>query len=181
MLVCLEVPPLAPLVGAMAAVAPADDDTVPIEPGTVSKALKNDLGRRGLEELVGLLCFMKVRTQEALAFLGDHHFRQICSTAQAAQTDPDLLDELRALRRELRKAMEAADAASTSERGEVVERAILKICAVKTRQLAVDILLRDHAARERLTEAHRKLHEFTSRNVEDPVAGPSAARVCVAP
>jgi len=173
---CLEVPPLAPLVGAMAAVAPADDDTVPIEPGTVSKALKYDLGRRGLEELVGLLCFMKVRTREALAALGDRHFRQICSTAQAAQTAPGLLAELRALRRELaQKAMAAADAASTSERGEVVERAILTICAEKTRQLAVDILLRDNAARGRLTEAHRKLHEFTSRNVEDPVAGAQAA------
>ena len=43
------------VVGAMAAVAPADDDTVPIEPGTVSKALKSMLVRRGLEELVGLL------------------------------------------------------------------------------------------------------------------------------
>jgi len=169
------VPPLAPLVGAMAAVAPADDDKVPIEPGTVSKALKNDLGRRGLEELVGLLCFMKVRTQEALAFLGDHHFRQICSTAQAAQTDPDLLDELRALRKELRKAVEAADAASTSERGEVVERGLLTMSSKIARNWAVETLLRDNAARGRLAEAHRKLHEFTSRNVEDPVAGAEAA------
>jgi len=160
----------------MAAVAPADDDKVPIEPGTVSKALKNDLGRRGLEELVGLLCFMKVRTQEALAALGDRHFRQICSTAQAAQTNPCLLAELRALRRELsQKAMAAADAASTSERGEVVERGILTISARVCRKLAVEILLRDNAARGRLTEAHRKLHEFTSRNVEDPVAGAQAA------
>ena len=159
----------------MAAVAPADDDTVPIEPGTVSKALKNDLGRRGLEELVGLLCFMKVRTQEALAFLGDHHFRQICSTAQAAQTDPDLLDELRALRQELRKAVEAADAASTSERGEVVERGLLTMSSKIARNWAVETLLRDNAARGRLAEAHRKLHEFTSRNVEDPVAGAEAA------
>jgi len=174
--VCLEVPPLAPLVGAMAAVAPADDDKVPIEPGTVSKALKNDLGRRGLEELVGLLCFMKVRTREALAALGDRHFRQICSTAQAAQTAPGLLAELRALRRELaQKAMAAADAASTSERGDAVERALLTICARVNRKLAVEILRRDNAARGRLTEAHRKLHEFTSRNVEDPVAGAQAA------
>jgi len=172
----LEVPPPAPLVGAMAAVAPADDDTVPIEPGTVSKALKSDLGRRGLEELVGLLCFMKVRTREALAALGDRHFRQICSTAQAAQTAPGLLAELRALRRELaQKAMAAADAASTSERGDAVERALLTICARVNRKLAVEILHRDNAARGRLTEAHRKLHEFTSRNVEDPVAGAQAA------
>jgi len=160
----------------MAAVAPADDDTVPIEPGTVSKALKYDLGRRGLEELVGLLCFMKVRTREALAALGDRHFRQICSTAQAAQTAPGLLAELRALRRELaQKAMAAADAASTSERGDAVERALLTICARVNRKLAVEILRRDNAARGRLTEAHRKLHEFTSRNVEDPVAGAQAA------
>jgi len=160
----------------MAAVAPADDDTVPIEPGTVSKALKYDLGRRGLEELVGLLCFMKVRTREALAALGDRHFRQICSTAQAAQTAPGLLAELRALRRELaQKAMAAADAASTSERGDAVERALLTICARVNRKLAVEILHRDNAARGRLTEAHRKLHEFTSRNVEDPVAGAQAA------
>jgi len=160
----------------MAAVAPADDDTVPIEPGTVSKALKSDLGRRGLEELVGLLCFMKVRTREALAALGDRHFRQICSTAQAAQTAPGLLAELRALRRELaQKALAAADAASTSERGDAVERALLTICARVNRKLAVEILHRDNAARGRLTEAHRKLHEFTSRNVEDPVAGAQAA------
>ena len=125
----------------MAAVAPADDDTVPIEPGTASKALKSDLGRRGLQELVGLLCFMKVRTQEALAALGDRHFRQICSTAQAAQTAPGLLAELRALRRELaQKALAAADAASTSERGDAVERALLTICARVNRKLAVEIL-----------------------------------------
>jgi len=160
----------------MAAVAPADDDTVPIEPGTVSKALKYDLGRRGLEELVGLLCFMKVRTREALAALGDRHFRQICSTAQAAQTAPGLLAELRALRRELaQKALAAADAASTSERGDAVERALLTIPARNGRKLAVEILHRDNAVRGRLTEAHRKLHEFTSRNVEDPIAGARAA------
>jgi len=160
----------------MAAVAPADDDTVPIEPGTVSKALKSDLGRRGLEELVGLLCFMKVRTREALAALGDRHFRQICSTAQAAQTAPGLLAELRALRRELaQKALAAADAASTSERGDAVERALLTIPARNGRKLAVEILHRDNAVRGRLTEAHRKLHEFTSRNVEDPIAGARAA------
>jgi len=160
----------------MAAVAPADDDKVPIEPGTVSKALKNDLGRRGLEELVGLLCFMKVRTREALAALGDRHFRQICSTAQAAQTAPGLLAELRALRRELaQKALAAADAASTSERGDAVERALLTIPARNGRKLAVEILHRDNAVRGRLTEAHRKLHEFTSRNVEDPIAGARAA------
>jgi len=160
----------------MAAVAPADDDTVPIEPGTVSKALKSDLGRRGLEELVGLVCFMKVRTREALAALGDRHFRQICSTAQAAQTAPGLLAELRALRRELaQKALAAADAASTSERGDAVERALLTIPARNGRKLAVEILHRDNAVRGRLTEAHRKLHEFTSRNVEDPVAGAEAA------
>jgi len=173
---CLEVPPLAHVVVSMAAVAPADDDTVPLEPGTVSTALKRNLGRRGLEELVGLLCFMKVRTQEALAALGDRHFRQICSTAQAAQTNPCLLAELRALRRELgQAALIAADAASTSERGDAVVRSILTICARKTCMLAVELLKRDNVARERLTEAHRKLHEFTSRNVEDPVAGAQAA------
>ena len=173
----LDMPPTAPLMEAIEAAAPTDDDTVPIEPGAVSKALKKDLVRKGLEELIGLLCFMKVRTQEALAFLGDHHFRQICSTAQAAQTDPDLLDELRALRRELRKAMEAADAASTSERGEVVEKRLLTISARNTRKLAVEILLRGNAARGRLAEAHRKLHEFTSRNVEAPVAAARASAV----
>jgi len=164
------------VVGAMAAVAPADDDTVPIEPGTVSKALKSMLVRRGLEELVGLLCFMKVRTREALGVLGDRHFRQICSIAQAAQTNPGILTELQKLRRELAKqAMAADDVVSASERGDAVERALLTICAEKARLRAVEVLHRYNAARGRLTEAHRKLHEFTSRNVKDPVAGAKAA------
>ena len=170
------------VVGAMAAVAPADDDTVPIEPGTVSKALKSMLVRRGLEELVGLLCFMKVRTREALGVLGDRRFQQICSTAQVAQTNHVILADLQKLRRELaNQAMAADDAASASERGDAVERGLLTICAEKARLLAVEVLHRYNAARGRLTEAHRKLHEFTSRNVEDPVFGPSGARVCVAP
>jgi len=160
----------------MAAVAPADDDTVPIEPGTVSKALKSMLVRRGLEELVGLLCFMKVRTREALDVLGDRHFRQICSIAQAAQTNPGILTELQKLRRELAKqAMAADDVVSASERGDAVERALLTICAEKARLRAVEVLHRYNAARGQLTEAHRKLHEFTSRNVKDPVAGAKAA------
>ena len=117
----------------MAAVSPADDDTVPVEPGTVSKALLSDLRRRGLEELLGLLCFMKVRSRAAFAELDDRSFRQICSTAESAQTSPGLLAELRALRLELaQKAMAAADAASTSVRGEVVEIALLTICARST-------------------------------------------------
>jgi len=174
--IALDMQPTAPLMEAIEAAAPTDDDTVPMEPGAVSEALKTELAQKGLEGLAGLLCFMKVRTREVLITLGDRGFRQICSAAQAAQTAPWLLAELRALRRELsQKAMAAADAASTSERGEVVERAILTICARNTRKLAVEILHRDNAARGRLTEAHRKLHEFTSRNVEDPVAGAEAA------
>ena len=124
----------------MAAVSPADDDKVPVEPGTVSKALLSDLRRRGLEELLGLLCFMKVRSRAAFAELHDLSFRQISSTAKFADISLGFLAELRALRLELaQKAMAAADAASTSVRGEVVEIALLTICARVNRKLAVDI------------------------------------------
>ena len=97
----LDMPPTAPLMDAIEAAAPTDDDTVPIEPGAVSKALTNELERRGLAELVGLLCYMKVRTREALAFVGDLHWQTIYSTSQTAQTAPRLMLELRNLRREL--------------------------------------------------------------------------------
>ena len=172
----LDMPPTAPLMDAIEAAAPTDDDTVPIEPGAVSKALTNELERRGLAELVGLLCFMKVRTREALAFVGDLHWRNIYSTSQTAQTAPRLMLELRNLRRELaQKAIEAADAASKSERGDAVERGILTMSAKIARKWAVETLIRDNAARERLAEAYNKLHEFTSRNVEAPFAAARAS------
>ena len=172
----LDMPPTAPLMDAIEAAAPTDDDTVPIEPGAVSKALTNELERRGLAELVGLLCFMKVRTREALAFVGDLHWRNIYSTSQTAQTAPRLMAELRTLRRELaQKAIEAADAASKSERGDAVERGILTMSAKIARKWAVETLIRDNAARERLAEAYNKLHEFTSRNVEAPFAAARAS------
>ena len=64
------------LVPRMAAVSRADDDRVPGHPGTVSEALLSVLRRRGLEEFVGLLCFMKVRSRAAFAELEDLRFEQ---------------------------------------------------------------------------------------------------------
>jgi len=152
------------------------DDAAPIEPGAVSKALQNDLRQRGLEELTGLLCFMKVTTRKTLATLGDRHFRQICSTAQAASTAPGLLVELRAHRRALaERATAAADTASTAEGNEAVEKALLAIGARATRKLAVELLSRDTPARERMAAAYHKLHAFTSTSEEDPHAGAQAA------
>jgi len=93
---------------------------------------------------------------------------------------------LEALRLELaQKTRAAADAASTSVDSEDVEKALLTICARVNRKLAVDVLLRNNAAKVPLTEAHRKLSEFTLTNVEDPVAGARAAagaydEVCLA-
>ena len=91
-----------------------------------------------------------------------------------------------ALRLELaQKTRAAADAASTSVDSEDVEKALLTICARVNRNVAVDVLLRNNAAKVPLTEAHRKLSEFTLTNVEDPVAGARAAagaydEVCLA-
>jgi len=102
-----------------------DDDAAPIEPCAVSKALQYDLKEKGLEELTGLLCFLKVTTRKTLATLGDRHFQQICSTAQAASTAPGLMVALRDHRRALaKKAREAADTASTAEGNEAVEKAL---------------------------------------------------------
>ena len=69
---------------------------------------------------------------------------------------------LEALRLELaQKTRAAADAASTSVDSEDVEKALLTICARVNRNVAVDVLLRNNAAKVPLTEAHRKLSEFT--------------------
>ena len=148
------------------------DDAAPIEPGAVSKALQNDLREKGLEELTGLLCFLKVTTRKTLATLGDRHFRQICSTAQAASIAPGLMVALRDHRRASR---EAADAASTAEGNEAVEKGLLAIAARATRKLAVELLSRDCPAREPMAAAYHKLHAFTSTSEEDPHAGVQAA------
>ena len=153
-----------------------DDDAVPIEPGAVSKALQNDLREKGLEELTGLLCFLKVTTRKTLATLGDRHFQQICSTAQAASTAPGLMVALRDHRRALaKKAREAADTASTAEGNEAVEKGLLAIAARATRKLAVELLSRDCPAREPMAAAYHKLHAFTSTSEEDLHAGAQAA------
>ena len=153
-----------------------DDDAVPIEPGAVSKALQNDLREKGLEELTGLLCFLKVTTRKTLATLGDRHFQQICSTAQAASTALGLMVALRDHRRALaKKAREAADTVSTAEGNEAAEKALLAIAARATRKLAVQLLSRDCPARERMAAAYNKLHAFTSTSEEDPHAGAQAA------
>jgi len=152
------------------------DDAAPIEPGAVSKALQNDLREKGLEELTGLLCFLKVTTRKTLATLGDRHFQQICSTAQAASTAPGLMVALRDHRRALaKKAREAADTASTAEGNAAVEKALLAIAARATRQRAVELLSRDCPARERMAAAYHKLHAFTSTSEEDLHAGAQAA------
>ena len=146
------------------------------EPGAVSKALQNDLREKGLEELTGLLCFLKVTTRKTLATLGDRHFQQICSTAQAASTALGLMVALRDHRRALaKKAREAADTVSTAEGNEAAEKALLAIAARATRKLAVELLSRDTPARERMAAAYHKLHAFTSTSEEDPHAGAQAA------
>ena len=153
-----------------------DDDAAPIEPCAVSKALQYDLKEKGLEELTGLLCFLKVTTRKTLATLGDRHFQQICSTAQAASTAPGLMVALRDHRRALaKKAREAADTASTAEGNAAVEKALLAIAARATRQRAVELLSRDCPARERMAAAYHKLHAFTSTSEEDLHAGAQAA------
>jgi len=149
-----------------------DDDAAPIEPCAVSKALQYDLKEKGLEELTGLLCFLKVTTRKTLATLGDRHFRQICSTAQAASIAPGLMVALRDHRRASR---EAADTASTAEGNEAVEKGLLAIAARATRKLAVELLSRDCPAREPMAAAYHKLHAFTSTSEEDPHAGVQAA------
>ena len=42
----LDMPPTAPLMDAIEAAAPTDDDTVPMEPGAVSEALKTELAQK---------------------------------------------------------------------------------------------------------------------------------------
>ena len=69
----------------------------------------------------------------------------------------------------------AATTADTSQHLDLVSMSLLRIWALVNCKLAVATLDRDNAAKERLSAAYLKLHEFTSRNVEDPVAGAQAA------
>ena len=154
-------------------------DTTQYEPSpsaaaSVSPALVSELARSGFG-MFGLLHSWKITSLEALGALGDRHFKEFSDAAQAAEIAPDAISELRALRRRLAlQAMAAVDAAFTSEGGDAEERNLLTICAQVCRKLAAVTLDRDNAAKERLSAARTQLHEFTSSNMEDPVAGAQA-------
>jgi len=158
------------------AVVADNDDTVPAVPGFVSEKLWGVLKLKELQDMVTLLCFMRVRSLAAFSALDDLQIELACSIAEASHPSNDrLMAGVKGLRTELATRTSVIGRGPLQSKSDT-EQDLLIICAEAYRKIALAVL-KNGTNSVTLTELRFKLDQGRLSDRVDLFASARAAAV----